>query len=212
MPQGAPSSPPLYNYFSADLKVESVNVNKNFDDDNHAAVVSSDLDAIADTLNQAGAEIVEWTKENGMVISAPKSSLTLFMPWTKQVNTQLPVSIDNVPVPTEKNPRLLGVTLDPLFMFSNHAAIIARKASSRLNIMMALADSEFGNDKECLLMTFKVFIRSLFDFAALIVYPNYSPSSIHRLQLVQNSALRLALGCHMASSFNHLHKEALQLT
>ena len=60
--------------------------------------------------------------------------------WTKQVNAQLDVSIDNAAVPLEKNLRLLGVTLDPTFTFSNHAKNIARKALWRLNILRALSD------------------------------------------------------------------------
>ena len=135
----AQSSPPLYNHFSHDFKVEVApfDVNENFTDDNHAASVSSDLNLITETLNQAGAEMVEWAGKNGMLISAPKSTVTWFTPWTKQVNTQLNVSIDNAPVPTEKNPRLFGVTLDTMFTFSQHSTIIAKKASSRLNIESA---------------------------------------------------------------------------
>ena len=60
-------------------------------------------------------------------------------------------------------------------------------------------------------MTFKMFIRTLFSFAAPIVYPNYSQSSIKRLQKIQNRALRLALGCHTAASFEHIHNEAMEL-
>ena len=132
MPQGAVSSPLLYNHFSRDFKVEvaPADVNENFADNNYAASVSSDLNVITETLNQAGAEMVEWVGENGMLISAPKSTVTLFTPWTKKVNAQLDFSIDNVPVPTEKNLRLLGVTLDPMCTFSSHAKIIAKKALS----------------------------------------------------------------------------------
>ena len=41
-----------------------------------------------------------WAESNEMSISAPKSSATLFTPWTKQVNLQLDVKIDDVVVPT----------------------------------------------------------------------------------------------------------------
>ena len=176
-----------------------------------SAASSPDIDVISETLNSAASELNVWAVENGMDISAPKSTTTLFTPWSKQVNKQLDVSIDSVPVPTVKNPRMLGVTFDPTFSFSSHADNVARRAASRLHIMKALADSTFGKDKECLLMTFKMFIRSLFNYAAAIVYPNYSATSIRKLQLVQNRALRLALGCHSASSFDHIHNEAMEL-
>ena len=38
-----------------------------------------------------------------------------------------------------------------------------------------------AKDKECLLMTFKMYVRSLFNYAAPLVFPNYSASSISRL-------------------------------
>ena len=85
------------------------------------------------------------------------------------------------------------------------------KAASRLNILRALSDSAFGKDRECLIGTFKSHIRSLFDFAAPIIYPNYSQTSLNRLQHIQNRALRLALGCYATASVGHLHAEACVL-
>ena len=49
--------------------------------------------------------------------------------------------------------------------------------------------------------------RPFFDYAAPVVYPNYSPTSIQRLQLVQNRCLRLIIGAHNAASTDHLHSE-----
>ena len=121
------------------------------------------------------------------------------------------VSLDGSRIPTEKNPKLLGVTLDPTFSFSSHAAAVARKAASRINLLRALSDTQFGKDKECLLATYKTYIRSVFDYAAPIVYPNYSAKSIDRLQRIQNRALRLALGCHTMASIDHIHSEAKEL-
>ena len=96
---------------------------------------------------------------------------------------------------------------DPFYTFCAHAAATARKASRRLNVLRAVADTTFGHDKECLTATFKGLIRPFFDYAAPIVFPNYSPTSIKRLQLVQNKALRLITGSHLAASVDHLHDE-----
>ena len=85
--------------------------------------------------------------------------------------------------------------------------MVATKAARRLKLLRALSDSEFGKDKECLVSTFKSYIRPLFDYAAPIVYPNLSASSIQRLQKIQNHALRLITGCHTATAIDHLHDE-----
>ena len=80
-----------------------------------------------------------------------------------------------------------------------------------MNLLQALSDTLFGKDKEVLLSTYKLYIRSLFDYAAPVVYPNYFDTSILRLQRIQNGALRLALGCHSTSSVDHIHAEAQEL-
>ena len=212
VPQGSVISPLLFNFFIADLEVEAADVNAGFADDLHSAASSPDLAVITGELNQAAGEMESWAAENGMAISAPKSTVNLFTPWTAQVNAQLPVQIDGVPVPMEKNPKLLGVVLDPTFTFSSHAIAIAKKASLRTNkILRALSDTAFGHDKECLLATYKAFIRSLFDYAAPIVFPNYSRTSIERLQKIQNRSLRLVLGCHSLTAIDHLHSECKEL-
>ena len=107
-------------------------------------------------------------------------------------------------IPQDSNPKLLGVTIDPFITFCNRAVITARKASKRLNVLRAVADMSFGHDKECLTMTFKALIRP-FNYAAPIVFPNYSPTSSRHLQLLQNKWLHLITGCHNTASHDHLH-------
>ena len=135
MPRGAVRSPPLFNFYVHDLQPASGDVNESFADDFHNGVVLLDLSVITTGLNQAAEEMNVWAGENRMGILAQKSTVTLFTPWTRQVNVQLDVKIDDVVVPTVKNPRLLGVVFDPTFSFSAHATSVARKASSQLNIL-----------------------------------------------------------------------------
>ena len=108
--------------------------------------------------------------------------------------------------------RMLGVTLDPSFTFSAHAIATAKRAGSRLNILRALSNSSFGKDKDCLVATYKAFIRPIIDYAAPIVYPQYSAASLKRLQIIQNKSLRLATGCHMSAPAAHVHYETHMLT
>ena len=94
-----------------------------------------------------------------------------------------------------------------MFYFNAHAIAQARKGSAGLNILRAVSDTTFGHDKECLTQTFKSLIRPFFDYCAPIVFPLYSQTSIRRLQLVQNRALRRITGCVQLSSVDHLHQE-----
>ena len=206
VPQGSVLSPLLFNFYVNDI-CSSAPIDESYADDFHGASSHVSPNDIAIDLAAAAEELSEQALEHGLSLSASKSSVTLFTPWNREFGRLPPVVVDGVAIPQQNNPKLLGVTFDPTFTFGTHAATIARKASSRLNVLRALSDTSFGHDKECLTATFKSLVRPLLDFAAPIVYPHYSASSIHRLQLIQNKSLRLITGCHTAASVDHLHSE-----
>ena len=98
-------------------------------------------------------------------------------------------------------------TFDPLFTFSPHVRAVAKSCTDRLKVLKALAGTSWGQDSETMVMTYKALIRSKIDYAAPIWSPNIKPSPITRLQSIQNTALRLATGCHKMASWQHLHSE-----
>jgi hypothetical protein len=133
--------------------------------------------------------------------------MTLFTPWTKQVNVRPDIFINGVVVPLFKTPKILGVIFDTLFTFGPHIAAIAAKANQRLNILKAVSGSNWGHDKATLLITYKALVELVFSYAAAIWYPNAKLSNVAKLQFVQNSAMRLITDCHKASFIAHLHAE-----
>ena len=56
-------------------------------------------------------------------------------------------------------------------------------------------------------ITFKALIWSILTYAAPVWSANASPTNLGRLQTIQNSALRIATGCHKRASQGHLHTE-----
>jgi hypothetical protein len=77
----------------------------------------------------------------------------LFSPWNKQYNVRPEVSINGVDVPLNKNPKILGITSDPLFTFHAHIMDIYAKACQRLNLLQAVSGSSWDHHKETLLFT-----------------------------------------------------------
>ena len=58
-------------------------------------------------------EVHSWTQRNQLSLNASKTTTTLFTPDPAQYSTTLSLCIDNVLIPTIKNPKILGLTLDP---------------------------------------------------------------------------------------------------
>lgn len=84
------------------------------------------------------------------------------------------------------------------------------KGCQRVNLMKADEPDEsssWGHNKKTLIITYKTFVKSVFNFGAPIWFPNAKPSNIEKLQIIQNTAMRLITGCHKASPIEHLHTE-----
>ena len=62
-------------------------------------------------------EMSRFLRVNSLLISAPKSSVTLFTPHPAQANTHPKINIDDSELPLICSPKLLGVYLDTLFLF-----------------------------------------------------------------------------------------------
>ena len=60
-------------------------------------------------------------------------------------------------------------------------------------------------------MTYKAVGRSIADYAAPVWSTNASNTSMEKIQVAQNEALRISTGAHKMSSIDHLHCEAQML-
>ena len=67
-------------------------------------------------------------RDNSLLISAPKSTVTLFTPDPKQANTHPKIKISDAELPLVCNPKLMGVYLDTFFSFNTHCVQVANYA------------------------------------------------------------------------------------
>ena len=104
--------------------------------------------------------------ENSLLISAPKSSVTLFTPDPAQANTRLKIKMADSELPLVCSPKLLGVYLDTFFSFNKHCVQVANRVRKRNNVLKALVGTNWGQQKETLLMTYKALGRSIMNYAA----------------------------------------------
>ena len=63
-------------------------------------------------------------------------------------------------------PKILGVYLDTYFSFNNNCVQVANRVNKRNNALQALAVTNWGQQKETLLMTYKALGRSIANYPA----------------------------------------------
>ena len=207
VPQGAILSPSLFNLYVSSYP-SATNLHTSYADDFTTFVSDHNVETASRELNRYSNEISSWAKEINLQISEQKSSVTLFTPQTQQSHHHPQITMNNQLLPLNRNPKILGVTFDPHFNFNMHVTNIVNKAKKRIPILKALAGSSWGQNKEALLITYKALIESVMNYAAPIWFPNVSESSIKKLQIVQNTALRIATGCIKMTPIQHLHTES----
>ena len=78
-------------------------------------------------LNNYLEEITAYLKDNSLLISAPKCSVTLLTPDTHQAKTYPSIFIEDSRLPLVKCPRILGVYLDPSLSFNKHSQDVAER-------------------------------------------------------------------------------------
>ena len=152
-----------------------------------------------------------YLKDNSLLISAPKSTVTLFTPDKHQFQMHPDIILEDTQLPLERSPKILGVIMDPSISFHKHCNYVSDRIDKRNNMLKALAGSSWGQDKETLLMTYNALGKSIANYAAPVWSTNASDSSFKKIQTAQNAALRTATGAHKMASIDHLHQESLTL-
>lgn len=211
VPQGSVISPILFNFYVKNLEAPSASLNGAYADDNHASFQHVKPAEIASGLSTAAEELSSRAHDLGMMISAEKSTATLFTPWSKEYGRLPEVKVGDAVIPQTNNPTLLGVTFDPTLSYNAHVDGTVRKQNRRVNLFRALGNSSFGHDKECLTSTFKNVFRPISDHAAAIIFPNLSETSFNKMQKPQNKVMRIITGAHTAASEDFLSTETLLL-
>jgi RNA polymerase subunit RPABC4/transcription elongation factor Spt4 len=212
VPQGGVLSPVLFNLYTSDLPLPPTGVTlTTYADDMNPAASHAKYHVAEQILQPYLQDIYSWTVSNDLILNPDKSTATLFTPDTHEHDITLNLSINNVTIPTVKNPKILGLTLDPAFNFSEHVKIVKEKATSAIKILKALTSTTWGKQKETLLATYKTIVLPVIEYASTIWYPVMSDTNVQKLQAIQNNALRIITGCTLDTNTQHLHKETKTL-
>ena len=133
-----------------------------------------------------------YQKDNSLLISAPKSTVTLFTPDKHQFQMHPDITLEDTQLPLERSPKIQGVIMNPSISFHKHCNYVSDMIVKGNNMLKALAGSSWGHDKETLLMTYNALGKFIANYTAPAWSTNASDSSFKKIQTAQNAALRTA--------------------
>ena len=122
VPQGGVLSPILFNAYMSGLPTPPDGIKLTlYADDCTSYASGRTIPPICEKLNSYLTTLHECLEEHDLELSPGKSTATIFTTFSQEVSMSLPIKIGQHTVPTTKNLKILGVTLDSFHTFNSHS-------------------------------------------------------------------------------------------
>lgn len=205
VPQGSILSPTLFNVMISNIPhVQGVNMAEYADD---IVIYTSDSNVKLATqrLQRQVNELTKYLDEWGFQLNENKTK-GLMLTLCKFTNPI--IKINNIPIEFVQQYKYLGMTLDrPRLSWSSHIKILIDKCIKKVNIIKAISGHQWGADRVILLKLYKAIVRSIMDYGS-IFYMTASRTLLDKLNKIQNTCLRIALGARKTSPILSLEVES----
>jgi hypothetical protein len=192
VPQGSVLGPILFNLFFNEIADTAQDITGKglFADDFSGWHSSGNLKLINIKLQNFLIKTQRWLALWRMKLSIRKTVYTIFKPGgCKKEPDKFQLQYNGQKIEYERNPKLLGVVLDPRLSFLAHAKYIEGRAESRMNMLRSLRGKNWGANTRLLLSTFKALIRSLIDYAPQVTI-TMCESALHKFETIQSKTVR----------------------
>ncbi len=207
-PQGSPLSPLLYIIYTADSMngIPTHTEHGLFADDTALWTSSNRLESLSNRLQQSIDAFESWCKSWKLRLQPTKTELVHFSIYPRRkYNNTVVVTVDNVEVKPLDHTRYLGVFIDKKLKWRKHLEHIERRIAPRISLLRYLSRSAKEPNSTTMINIYKSLIRSVIIYGYPVIL-TADQVVWKRLQVLQNKALRAALGMPSYTSVEYIHK------
>ena len=211
LPQGSCLSPMLFNIMINDIfdTIPAGISHSLFADDCAIWCTDRDSQHSIPRLQQALDRIENWSGKNGFIFSATKSAVMTFTKNTRMLQAA-DLYLSGHIIPRVPSFKFLGIVLDSRLGMAKHIEHVKSKCAKRMNLFRCIAGTEFGADRKTLLQLYKTLILPIIEYGA-VIYAGASDNVLKKLDTIQNTFIRIAIGAMKTSPIPSLHVEAVMM-
>ena len=205
VPQGSILSPSLFLTFLSDLpELQDVNIAA-FADDLCFYTSSTEYDRALSKMQRALDAFRIWCDDWMIKINTEKRHVQYFT--RKKITVQPILNFGNIILNYENVYRYLGLYFDsPYLTWYDHIQYLTENCNKRLNILRAASSTSWGADRYTLLSIYKAFILSKLTYGCE-AFGSASKTILSKLEIIQNSALRIVTGALRSTPILSLRSE-----
>jgi hypothetical protein len=208
VPQGAVLSPLLFSIFINDATSEnSTNNTYNLlfaDDICYLKLFKSSL-GVEKNINLYLKELENWLNRWRLKMAIPKCAAMVIE--QSNSNSKFDLKLYKEKIPMVEVQTFLGIKIDRHLRFDNHIEMLSAKTNGRINILKILSHKSWRISQTALINIYKALMRSILDYSALL--NNFLKIKLtQKIQIIQNTALRIILKKGRDTSIKMLHQLA----
>ena len=206
VPQGSVLGPLLFNLFFNDITEVDSQMDKALFADDIAAWSTSNLTSVIKLrLQRFLNSIYSWMFKWRLKISTIKTVSCVFNKAC--LNYELGLTYNGEPISSERNPKFLGITLDPGLRLHKYAENLRQRSVKRLNMLRSIGGLKWGVSPATKIVTYKTLIRSLIDYAPFTPLIMYEANR-QILERIQLKALRHSYNLPQNSTAKEVYDRA----
>ena len=198
VPQGSFLGPLFFLIYINDLKT-AVNCNPRlFADDTCLIVTAPSISLLQKKINNDLSKFREWCCVNKLKINPFKTNAVLYSPTLKLTDDlQINIQFADTPITITHSAKYLELIIDSNLDYKQHINMLEYKVGRAIGILYKLKNT--FPQKKILKQLYFALIHSLLLYG-IITWGSTFSTYLHRLQILQNKAVRAVVGAHYYDS------------